>query len=361
MAPLQGIRILDFTELLPGPFLSQNLVELGACVVKIERPPHGDNARLMAPGVFHAANRGKKCIQLNLKSAQGREQIQQLLENADVLIEAYRPGVMKRLGLDYKTLRIRYPWLIYASLSGYGQTGSRVSWPGHDLNYQAASGALALSGLPNDRPAHVFGLPAADLCGSMYGLSAILAALFQRTQSKKGQYLDIALADCLAHWMNPRLGSFQAQRLNSLDQQRKDVLDKPAYGVFRCRDDKDITICALENHFWQRLVEVLQLSDFSGVEFLDYEYRTMHAQSIRQAIAARVLVRDHDELHAALLAADIPSMPIIQPSELLKVSEKTERPLQALDKTQFVRFPIQLSGMSEFNGANQMLAEASWK
>jgi len=360
MAPLQGIRILDFTELLPGPFLSQNLVELGACVVKIERPPHGDNARLMAPGVFHATNRGKKCIQLNLKSVQGREQIEQLLEHADVLIEAYRPGVMKRLGLDYATLSARHPRLIYASLSGYGQTGVRALWPGHDLNYQAASGVLALSGLPNGQPAHVFGLPVADLCGSIYGLSAILAALLQRMQSKKGQYLDIALADCLAHWMNPRLGSFQAQGLSSLDQQRKDALDKPAYGVFRCRDDKDITICALENHFWQRLVEVLQLSDFSGVEFLNYEHRATHAQAIRQAIAARILARDHDELHAALLAADVPSMPLTQPSELLKTSEITERPLQSLDKTQLVRFPVQLSGMAEFDSTNQAFVASSW-
>jgi len=161
MAPLQGIRILDFTELLPGPFLSQNLLEMGATVIKVERPPHGDNARLMAPGVFQAANRGKKSIQIDLKSAQGLEQIEQLLLTADMVLEAYRPGVMKRLGLDYASLSIRFPKLIYASLSGYGQAGARALWPGHDLNYQAGSGALALSGLPDGRPEHVFGPPVA--------------------------------------------------------------------------------------------------------------------------------------------------------------------------------------------------------
>lgn len=347
MAPLQGIRILDFTELLPGPFLSQNLLEMGATVIKIERPPHGDNARLMAPGVFQAANRGKKSIQIDLKSAQGLEQIEQLLLTADMVLEAYRPGVMKRLGLDYASLSIRFPKLIYASLSGYGQAGARALWPGHDLNYQAASGALALSGLPDGRPEHVFGLPVADLCGSMYGLSAVLAALFQRTQTGKGQYLDIALADCLAHWMNPRLGSFAAQGLDSVDQQRRDVLDKPAYGVFRCKDNRDITICALENHFWKRLVDALQLHEFASESFMDYEHRARHAGAIRKAIAERVQLISGEKLHATLVAADVPVMLLVQPSHLLDASVAVGRELRAHDGSGFLRFPVQLTGMSD--------------
>lgn len=347
MAPLQGIRILDFTELLPGPFLSQNLVEMGATVIKVERPPNGDNARLMAPGVFHAANRGKQSIQIDLKSPQGREQVEQLLQTTDVLLEAYRPGVMQRLGLDYASLRQRYPKLIYASLSGYGQTGERALWPGHDLNYQAASGALALSGLPDGRPEHVFGLPAADLCGSMYGLSAVLAALFQRIQTAQGQYLDIALADCLAHWMNPRLGSFAAQGLDSVAQQRKDVLDKPAYGVFRCQDGQEITICALENHFWQRLVSVLQLHEFAAAAFMDYEHRAHHASAIRRAIAECVQAIHSAELHAMLIDADVPAMLLVQPSHLLRDSAAAGRALQAADSSDFLRFPVQLAGMSD--------------
>ncbi|WP_036596355.1 CaiB/BaiF CoA transferase family protein [Ottowia thiooxydans] len=347
MSPLQDIRILDFTELLPGPFLTQNLVEMGATVIKIERPPHGDNARLMAPGVFQAANRGKQSIQIDLKSAEGREQIEQLLDTVDVVLEAYRPGVMKRLGLDYASLSARFPKLIYASLSGYGQTGARALWPGHDLNYQAASGALALSGLPDGRPEHVFGLPAADLCGSMYGMSAVLAALFQRSKTGKGQYLDVALADCLAHWMNPRLGSFAAQGLRTVAQQRRDVLDKPAYGVFLCSDNKEITICALENHFWQRLVEVLTLDAFSEQVFMSYEHRAHHAGAIRKAIAERVRTRGSAELLSALVAADVPVMLLVQPSDLLRESAAAGRELQAHDGSSFLRFPVQLTGMSD--------------
>lgn len=357
MTPLQGIHVLDFTELLPGPFLSQNLVELGAHVTKIERPPHGDNARLMAPGVFHAANRGKDCIQVDLKSSQGHAQIKQLLETTDVLLEAYRPGVMKRLGLDYATLSARYPRLIYASISGYGQTGERALLPGHDLNYQAVSGALALSGLPDGRPEHVFGLPVADLCGAMYGFSAVLAALFQRVQSGKGQYLDIALADCLAHWMNPRLGAFQAQGLDALDQQRQDVLDKPAYGVFRCRDDQEITICALENHFWQRLVQCLELNTFTDAAFMDYEHRAKSASAICQAIAAQVQQRESNELHAALVAADVPAMLLVKPSDLLDTSLAAGRDLQARDGTSFLRFPVSLSGMSDVDAQSGVVRQ----
>ncbi|QIL79795.1 CoA transferase [Diaphorobacter sp. HDW4A] len=345
MAPLKGIRILDFTELLPGPFLSQNLVELGASVTKVERPPHGDNARLMAPGVFNAVNRGKDCIRIDLKSEAGRARVELMLGDADVLLEAYRPSVMKRLGLDYETLSARFPRLIYASLSGYGQSGVRALWPGHDLNYQATSGALALSGLPDGRPEHVFGLPVADLCGSMYGLSAVLAALIQRGQTGRGQHLDIALADCLAHWMNPRLGSFQAQGLNTLAEQRCDVLDKPAYGVFRCRDAQDITICALEDHFWQRLVEVLSLDAFAGAEWLDYEHRAANATAIRKLMAERVLLRESAELHDTLVAADVPVMRLVTPSDLLQASARAGRSLQAHDGSAFVRFPVQLDGM----------------
>ncbi|WP_228530071.1 CaiB/BaiF CoA transferase family protein [Diaphorobacter caeni] len=352
MAPLNGIRILDFTELLPGPFLSQNLVELGAIVTKVERPPHGDNARLMAPGVFKAVNRGKDCVRIDLKSAEGREQVERMLGDADVLLEAYRPGVMKRLGLDYGTLSARFPRLIYASLSGYGQEGVRALWPGHDLNYQATSGALALSGLPEGRPEHVFGLPVADLCGSMYGLSAVLAALVQRGQTGRGQHLDIALADCLAHWMNPRLGSFEAQGLDALAEQRSDVLDKPAYGVFRCRDGQDITICALENHFWQRLVEVLSLDAVAGIEWMDYEHRAAKAASIRGLIAERVLQRDSAELHDALVAADVPVMRLVMPSDLLRASAMAGRSLQAHDGSDFVRFPVQLEGMGADRAAS---------
>jgi crotonobetainyl-CoA:carnitine CoA-transferase CaiB-like acyl-CoA transferase len=175
--PLEGVRIVDFSELLPGPFMTQNLCELGAEVIKIERPPHGDSARRMAPGLFEAVNRGKQSRVLDLKQPAGRERAIALISQADILVETYRPGVMSRLGLGYEAMKVLNPRLIYASLTGYGQSGPMAALPGHDLNYLAVGGAIALSGHGASTPAHAFGLPAADLCGAMYGFSAILAAL----------------------------------------------------------------------------------------------------------------------------------------------------------------------------------------
>jgi crotonobetainyl-CoA:carnitine CoA-transferase CaiB-like acyl-CoA transferase len=248
--PLEGVRIVDFSELLPGPFMTQNLCELGAEVIKIERPPHGDSARRMAPGLFEAVNRGKQSRVLDLKQPAGRERAIALISQADILVETYRPGVMSRLGLGYEAMKVLNPRLIYASLTGYGQSGPMAALPGHDLNYLAVGGAIALSGHGASTPAHAFGLPAADLCGAMYGFSAILAALYQRASTGEGQYLDIAMLDCVAHWLNVRVGHFHHAGIDSLESQRRDVLIKPAYGVFETADARHLTICALEDHFW---------------------------------------------------------------------------------------------------------------
>ena len=162
-APLDGIRVVDFSELLPGPFLSQSLVEMGAEVIKIERAPHGDPLRRSSPGLFAMVNRGKSSVMLNLKAEADRERAHALITGADVMIEGFRPDVMARLGLDPAALVEQHPRLIVLSLSGYGQTGPMRKVPGHDLNYLALAGVTALCGRPDGPPEHTFGLPVADL------------------------------------------------------------------------------------------------------------------------------------------------------------------------------------------------------
>lgn len=346
MSPLQDITVIDFTELLPGPFLTQSLAEFGAKVIKIERPPHGDNARRMAPGVFNAVNRGKWSLQADLKSAPERARVLELIKTADVVVESYRPGVMKRLGLDYETVRALNPGVVYASLTGYGQEGRRALLPGHDLNYQAASGVLALSGLPDGRPEHVFGLPVADLCGALYGLSSLVTALFQRERTGMGQHLDVAVTDCLTHWINPRIGAFQAHGISDLPAQRQDALNKPAYGVFRTADDRDITICALENHFWKSLTQVLDLAPFGTEAYLEYEARAERASEIRQLMASRVAAWNCADLKQALLAADVPVLVVESPAEMLESAAVAERGLRTEGSDgPLIRFPVRLSGM----------------
>ena len=143
--PLAGVRVLDFSELVPGPFMTQSLLEMGAEVIKIERPPHGDNLRVMSPSLFGALNRGKRFAQFNLKDVQDREQVLTLLDEADVLVENYRPGVMNRLGLGPADMLERNARLIYVSISGYGSDGPWMRRSGHDMNYLATAGIVSLS------------------------------------------------------------------------------------------------------------------------------------------------------------------------------------------------------------------------
>src|SRR5690606_11072714 len=188
--PLSGLQVVDFSELLPGPFFTQNLLELGASVTKVERPPNGDSARVMYPGVFESVNRGKSSIIVDLKTPDGLAQVCSLVEKADVFVEGYRPGVMARLGLGYEAVSAINPAIIYVSISDYGQTGPNSRRPGHDINYLAMAGALALGGSDLATPAAGAGLPVADLAGAMYALSSTLAALYARVHSKQGCYLD---------------------------------------------------------------------------------------------------------------------------------------------------------------------------
>jgi crotonobetainyl-CoA:carnitine CoA-transferase CaiB-like acyl-CoA transferase len=345
-APLAGIIVLDFSELLPGPFFTQTLAEMGAKVVKIERPPYGDNARRMAPGLFSAINRGKESLLLDLKDPTQRDQVLALVAQADVLVETYRPGVMARLGLDYATLREAYPRLIYVSLSGYGQTGPYAQLPGHDINYLAVAGALAISGPVDGEPALNFGLPVADLCGAMYGLSSTLAALYQRQKTGVGQYLDVAIADCVLHWMNPRLGFYEDAGLITLQQQRNATLVKVAYGAFRCRDGKYLSVAALEDHFWQRLTTVLDMSPFDGEDYRTYGARKDAAQQINDTLARALAALDAEHARELLIKHDVPVASVVEPAHIASLVQFAERGIfDMAARVPLARYPVSLVGM----------------
>ncbi|HKX95392.1 MAG TPA: CoA transferase [Methylibium sp.] len=345
-APLAGITVLDFSELLPGPFFTQNLAEMGARVIKIERPPGGDNARRMGPGGFEAVNRGKLSLLADLKDEAQRARVHELVAQADVLVESYRPGVMARLGLDYASLRERFPRLVYVSLSGYGQEGPWARLPGHDINYLAAAGALAVSGEPGGPPAQNFGLPAADLCGSMYALSSTLAALLQRERTGSGQHLDVALADCVLHWMNPRLGAYRADGAGSLERQRASTQLKPAYGSFRCRDGQHLSVAALEDHFWARLCGVLDMGEFADEAYCTLGARKKQAQAINDRIAQQLAGLDSAEAFETMARNDLPVAPVVAPSELAALPQFAQRGrVSGTEALSLVRFPVPLAGV----------------
>ena len=196
---LEGIRVLDVTQVMAGPFCAMQLCDMGADVIKVE-PPDGDSTRRIGGGAgaesapFNAVNRGKRGILLDLKKPAAQHVFRRLLGTADILIENYRPGVMKAFGLDYAALAADYPALIYASISGYGQTGPYASKGGFDLVAQGVSGLMSITGEPGRPPAKV-GVPLTDLGAGLFAVAAILAALHYRTRTGRGQHIDTSLVE----------------------------------------------------------------------------------------------------------------------------------------------------------------------
>lgn len=258
--PLDGVRVLDLSRLLPGPFLSQVLADLGADVVKVEEPELGDYARHIPPDVdgvgfsFAAVNRGKRSMTLNLKAPGAADLIKRLAPKFDVLLESFRPGVLARLGLPDRALADANPRLVRASLVGYGHGPLRDD-VGHDLNYQAVAGILDAQG---DRRAPVApGTQVGDLAGAMYGATAILAALYERERTGKGKHVEVALADAALAFNALNLA--RAKSPDELPARGEAELTGgiPAYRLYRARDGRFVALGALEGKFWARFCEAV--------------------------------------------------------------------------------------------------------
>jgi alpha-methylacyl-CoA racemase len=267
MPPLSGIKVLDFSTLLPGPLASLILAEAGAEVIKVERPGRGDEMRSYEPKLgkdsanFALLNRGKRSLAIDLKDPEGRERLAPLLGGADVVIEQFRPGVMDRLGLGYETLKERNPRLVYCSITGYGQSGPKAGVAGHDLNYIAETGLLGLSagadGAPVIPPALI-----ADIAGGAYpAVINILLALQQRERTGEGCRLDVAMCDNLFTFMYWGLGSgFAAGRWPRPGDELV-TGGSPRYQIYRTADDRFLAAAPLEERFWQRFCELIGLEE----------------------------------------------------------------------------------------------------
>ncbi len=253
---LSGVRVLDLSRLLPGPFCTLYLAQLGAEVIKIEEPNGGDYARGM-PEMFSQVNRGKKSITLDLRLDADREQFLTLVETADVVIESFRPGVMDKLGCSYDVLRERNPRIVFAALTGYGQTGPYSQWAGHDMNYLALAGVLDQIGTAGGAPAQS-NLQIADLAGGALTCAlGIVAAVHGAQKSGVGTMVDVSMMDGAMAMMPIALSSLR---------EGKDVPARgtamltgalPNYSVYRCRDGKYIAVGALEPKFFMRLLSAL--------------------------------------------------------------------------------------------------------
>lgn len=261
---LKGIRVLDLTRLYPGPLCTLMLCDMGADVLKIE-VPEGEFGRYLPPYQFGSSaaflqlNRGKRSLTLNLKKEKGLEIFHRLLEKTDVLVESFRPGVMKRFKLDYPSLVILYPSLIYCSISGYGQTGPASQDPGHDINYISMAGILALS--QTGQGYLIPPVQIADVMGGYQASAAICAALFERSQSKTGQHLDISLLDGAFFAMIAQASSHFA----GLTLQKDNLPlsgSLACYNVYQTKDESFLALALLEPKFWQTFCLKVNLDPF---------------------------------------------------------------------------------------------------
>lgn len=264
---LDGIRVLDLTQLLPGPFGTQLLADMGAEVIKIEPPDTGDYARVFAresgfPGhIFAAVNNGKKSVTLDLQTDAGQAAFHELVTTADVVFEQFRPGVTERLGIDYETVREHKTDIIYCSLTGYGQEGPYRDRAGHDLNYIGFAGLLDVTrGDESEKPS-IPGYPIADMSGGILAALSITGALLSRELGNaEGNYIDLAMTDAVLSYAQVEAVMANAGleiRPGDTSQTGKN----PSYGVYETSDGRYVTLAAVEPKFWQAFCEAIDRPD----------------------------------------------------------------------------------------------------
>jgi alpha-methylacyl-CoA racemase len=300
--PLQGVLVLDFTTLLPGPLATLMLAEAGAEVIKIERPG-GEEMRAHGPHVdgesvpYRLLNRGKSNMELDLKSSEDRMRLMPLLERADVLIEQFRPGTMARFNLDYEAVATINPRLIYCSISGYGQSGPRAAEAGHDLNYIGNTGLLAQQPGPADRPVVPPGLIADIGGGTFPAVINVLLALRQREVTGKGCHLDIAMADAMFTFAWQGLAYGYASKRFPGAGETPLTGGSPRYQLYPTRDGKIVACAALEQKFWLVFTAAIALDP----KFIDDRE---NADATRSAVAAIIASNTADYWRPIFAAAD---------------------------------------------------------
>jgi crotonobetainyl-CoA:carnitine CoA-transferase CaiB-like acyl-CoA transferase len=312
---LAGLRVLDLSIWRPGPYATQLLAELGADVLKIE-PPGGDPMRSY-PSLFASLNANKRSIILDLKDPSDRRRALALAAAADVLIEGFRPGVVDRLGVGYAEVAAVNPSIIYCSVSGMGQIGALAQVSGHDLNYQAWSGALA----PDGGPPVVAAVPVADLAGGMAAALGICAAVVHRARTGEGERIDLAMADVLATWT----GAVKPHA-EGTDPSIRGV---PGYGIFETADGHQVALGVLtEDHFWRPLCDAVGLADVGD---LDFGARMARLAELQEKLAVAIRQRDRQALVEDLLAAGIPIAPVLDREGMLEQPHFGERSVVTAD------------------------------
>lgn len=330
--PLAGLKVLDLSRLLPGPYATLVLADLGAQVDKVEEPGTGDYTRHAPPmkgdtsALFLGLNRNKRSIAIDLKSAEGLATLKSLVPHYDVLIESFRPGVMARFGCDYEALKALNPRLIYCSISGYGQTGPDRLKAGHDLNYLARNGSLGYGGAPDAAPA-MPGVQAADIGGgSLFALVGILTALHERHRTGEGRFVDVSMTDGAMAFLHMHLAARLVMGPEGAPLQRgREALNGgyPCYGLYRTSDERWLAVGSLEPKFFAGVCTAL-----GRPELLDDAYDLGDAGlRVRRELETIFAAKTRDEWVQLFAPLDLCVEPVLEGDEVLRDAQLVSRGL----------------------------------
>lgn len=292
--PLQGVRVFDLTRVIAGPFCSMMLADLGADVIKIEEPKHGDELRWVGrykgraqhdEDYFYASNRSKRSVALDLKNPAHLEVARELIQKSDILVENFSPGVMDRLGLGWDTVSAWNPKLVYCSISGFGQQGPYRNRLALDPIIQAISGIMSVTGELDGPPTQV-GAPIADVLSGMFGAYSVVSALYAARESGQGRYIDISMQDALLAVLGPRMGESLQAGLNPARQGNGNPMRVPA-NTYRAADGKYIAIIVQNDNHWPNFCKAINRSDLLE----NNEYKTMVGR-VKHRVALDRLVSD---------------------------------------------------------------------
>lgn len=343
---LDGVKVVDLSLFLPGPMLTRMMADHGATIIKVE-PPGGDPARAMGPfeqGTsfwFHALNHGKTCLELDLKSDAGRESLWRLIDEADVLLEGFRPGVMERLGFGWEAVAARNPRIVYCSITAFGQEGPLSDHPAHDLGAWALSGYLSVNDAPDGTPV-VPGVPASDMAAGLTGLSAILMALLARAQTGRGDRIDLSMFDALFPWGVHLMGEavVEGQPVRSATQ--RSLGGHAFYQVYRTRDGRHVALCGREAKFARNLLESLGRPDL--VSLAESPAGPAH-DPLKAFLTETFLARTRDEWVHWFEGRDIAFAPVLSLLEAVRQPHIRARGLIVeVDGAHALGSPIRFSG-----------------
>lgn len=352
MRPLEGMQVLDFSHALAGPLCTYHLALLGADVIKIERPAVGDDLRhytghsgprnFSAP--FVAANAGKRSVVLDLKSDAGREAVRRLAAKADVVVENFRPGVPKKLGIDYDSLKALRPDLVYCSLTGFGSTGPLRDWTAYDHIVQAMSGIMWMNGEPDQGPLKV-GLPFADTFSGYVAAFAIMTALLQRERRGLGQFIDLGMLDATLMLLSQGIATFQMSGKMPIRTGNRGYRLTATADTYQTRDGY-ISIGANHQHQFEAMCRALGWPQFlADPRFVDFDARTQHNDALRAAFVALFLERSADEVEQLLAAASVPVAKVRKIDEVLAHPHVVARDLMIEAAVPGIAAPVRLSGL----------------